>query len=88
MLAIAAIAVGLTIGFAQWLVLRRALARAAFWIPATVAGWVMGTLLIDLLVQVGAIAGGAIVTGIILALTTALTTGACLGYLKQKSGEI
>jgi hypothetical protein len=31
--------IGGSVGFAQWLVLRRRVARAGWWIPATMAGW-------------------------------------------------
>lgn len=33
-----------TVGFAQWLVLRRHVARARTWVPANAAGWVLGLL--------------------------------------------
>jgi NhaP-type Na+/H+ or K+/H+ antiporter len=40
--AIVAPAILLSIGVAQWLVLRRHLPRAALWIPANIVGWILG----------------------------------------------
>lgn len=37
----ALLVVGLMVGVAQWMVLRRRSRRAIFWIPASVAGWVL-----------------------------------------------
>jgi hypothetical protein len=39
---IVAPAILLSIGVAQWLVLRRHLPRAALWVPANIVGWILG----------------------------------------------
>lgn len=71
--------IGLAVGVAQWLVLRRHVAAAEWWIPASVVAWAVGwaiiswaeaaegspTLTVYLVVAFGAAVGG-IVTGVAL----------------------
>ena len=73
----------LSIGTAQWLVLRRHVARAGLWIPANIAGWILGlaatfggasliseTMPIALAVAIGVASG--VLMGIVVGLVTGL----------------
>ena len=46
--AVTGVIIGAAVGIAQWLVLRRGLAQAVWWIPANIAAWGLGWTLIRL----------------------------------------
>jgi hypothetical protein len=58
----AAFAVGIPVGLAQWIVLRKKLERAEWWIPASAAGWAAGYALLVAMFppQATVLAGGAL----------------------------
>lgn len=58
--AVAGAIVGATLGFGQWLILRRTFRRASWWVSAKVVGFVVGSLLDVILPVVGVITGLAI----------------------------
>jgi hypothetical protein len=69
--------IGAAVGTAQWLVLRRGLAQAAWWIPANIAAWGLGWTLIRLVDDAATMstmviylvgAGGAAVAGLVTAI--------------------
>lgn len=55
---------GIYIGLAQWIVLRRNVAQAGWWLPASIAGWMMGLLGLFGTILTGAVVG--VVTGLML----------------------
>lgn len=69
---------GPVLGFAQWLVLRRFVRRAALWIPANALAWAFGMLVIFAGVDLAVSSGSGPMTVVILAVTLACA-GAVVG---------
>lgn len=69
---------GPVLGFAQWLVLRRFVRRAALWIPANALAWAFGMLVIFAGVDPAVSSGSGPMTVVILAVTLACA-GAVVG---------
>lgn len=82
----------LAIGTAQWLVLRRHVARAVLWIPANVLGWILGlaatflgvALITETMPFIVAVAIG-VASGVVMGLVVGLITGAALLALLHRS---
>ncbi|MGW5718696.1 hypothetical protein ACWEVP_21175 [Amycolatopsis sp. NPDC003865] len=86
----------LSIGFAQWLVLRRRLARSSGWVAATAGAWLLG-LAVFLgvtmpLWQPGQPVATTIVVGafggLLMAATTSAVTGLALGHLTDRRAAV
>jgi hypothetical protein len=72
---------GTMLGAAQWIILRRRLRRAGWWIPATAGGWIVVIAAGDLLTRVGIAPGSeSATTGVVLLST--LAAGISLGFLQ------
>lgn len=66
--------IGLTIGLAQWFILRNQVPDAVWWIPASIIGWIISGLIVMQLGPIGALAYAPI-TGLILAWLCQLQAG-------------
>ena len=76
--------IGTALGAAQWLVLRRQLAPAGLWIPATAVAWAVGWSIISTVDEVaGGPTGSTYLIGATGAAVAAVITGAALLWLRR-----
>lgn len=79
-------AIGIALGAAQWLVLRRQLALADLWIPATALAWAVGWSLISTVDEVeGGPTASTYLIGATGAAAAAVITGAALLWLRRRA---
>jgi hypothetical protein len=80
------VAIGTALGVSQWLVLRRQVARAGIWIPATALGWAIGWSIISTVAEA---AGGPTATAYLIgaagAAAAAVITSAALVWLRRQA---
>ncbi len=71
--------IGLAVGVAQWLMLRRALERAGWWVAANAVGWALGSLALF------AVNAGPVAFYTLFGLLSGAVTGLCLALLSDTS---
>ncbi len=78
---------GLALGFAQWLVLRRSLRRAGWWVPANVLAWSLGFLAAFLAAGAATGTAATALSGAITGAVAGALTGVALMWLLRASPE-
>ena len=78
--ALATLALGPVLGFAQWLVLRRFVSHAALWMPANALAWAFGMAVIFASIDPAISGGFGLLSVVILGLTLACA-GAVVGAI-------